>query len=367
MKFRAGVAVLSLALTAMFTAPAHLLAADSTDSAMPMKRRVATLFAQTALDSDISGQGTNDPNLKNGWGLAFFPGNPFWVADNGSGVSTLYDGKGAIVPLIVKLPTPTANSGAASTGLVANTFAADSAFMIPGTNAPALFIFATENGTIVAWNQNLPDVTEAVIVRDNSSSGAVYKGLAAGSNSSGDFLCATNFTAGNRGLTRPSRPQPFGVFIPGFKALPIRIEHQRDLYVTYAKRLPGEKDEIDKLGLGFVDVYDTDGNLKMRFAKRGQLDAPWGVAVAPASFGDFANDILIGNFGDGKIHAFDPATGKLQGTLRTAKRKPLVIDGLWALSQGGALNSSTDAIYFTAGPNSEADGLFGSVTVQPTQ
>jgi uncharacterized protein (TIGR03118 family) len=332
------------------------------------KKSPKTVYVQTNLVSDQSGATTTDANLKNAWGIAFFPGAPFWIADNGSGVSTLYDGAGTPqpqpTPLVVKLPTPSSNTGAAATGLVANT---TTDFVIAADSAPAQFIFATEDGTLLGWNTTLSDTTQAVIVADNSSSSAVYKGLAIGTNSTGNFLYATNFNSGkvdvfdstfhaatlSGSFADPNLPKkyaPFGI-----------ANINGDLYVTFAKQDKAKKDELHGQGMGIVDIFNTDGTLLQRFVSHGRLNAPWGMTQASANFGDFSSDILVGNFGNGKINAYDPTTFKFQGTLSDAKHKALKIDGLWGLTFGGAMNSSTDVLYFTAGPNQEADGLFGSI------
>src|SRR5262249_23852043 len=192
-------------------------------------------------------------------------------------------------------------------------------------------------------------------------------GLAIGSNSTGNFLYATNFAGRSIDVfdTNFAPATLSGSFsdpkLPA-KFAPFGIQNiNGKLFVTYAKQAPTGPDELHGPGLGYVDVFDTDGNLMQRFAKKGKLNAPWGLTQAPSTFGTYANDILIGNFGDGKIHAYNPATGKHHGVLALKKHKSIVIDGLWALSFGGALNSSPDTLYFTAGPNDEADGLFGSI------
>lgn len=361
MKARFLVLFLALALVAGIAGSAHA------------KKPAKTVYVETDLVSNQSGATTTDANLKNAWGIAFFPGAPFWIADNGSGVSTLYDGAGVPqpqpTPLVVNLPTPTSNTGAAATGLVAN---GTTDFVIPADSAPAQFIYATEDGTLIGWNMTLSDTTQAVIVADQSSTGAIYKGLAIGSNSTGNFLYATNFNAGtvdvfdstftkatlSGSFTDPNLPKRFAPF--GIANI------NGSLYVTFAKQDKAKHDEIDRDGNGFVDIFDTDGNLLQRFASRNHLNAPWGITMAPAGFGDFSNDILIGNFGNGKINAYDPTTFKFQGALKDEKKKVLKIDGLWALTFGGALNSSTDVLYFTAGPNKEADGLFGKIAPAST-
>jgi uncharacterized protein (TIGR03118 family) len=345
-------------------------------------------YAVTNLVSDISGVASHtDAVLQNAWGVAFSPAaSPFWVVDNATGCSTLYDGQGTKVALQVKIPLPggtipssacqhvnaahpPSQSPAAPTGIVWN---ASSSFQVPGTSPPitASFIFATEDGTISAWAGGLTPSDAAVLAADNSASGAVYKGLVFGTNPNGVFLFAANFNAGtvdvfdhtyhlvatDGGFKDPAIP-------PGFA--PFGIENlDGDLFVTYAKQNATKHDDVAGRGNGFVDVFDTQGHLLRRLISRGQLNSPWGVARASYAFGQFSGDILVGNFGDGRINAFD-TTGDFRGTLKGTGSKPIVIDGLWMLILGGGRNSSSDTLYFTAGPNGERDGLFGTITPVP--
>ena len=327
-------------------------------------------YVQTNLVSDISAFNpvTVDPDLVNSWGLDFFLGSPFWVADNGKGVATLYDGKGIKVPLTVTIPG-IGGATSAPTGLVANKTAVQ--FKLPKgdpNGAPALFLFATEDGTIAAWN--LSDGMTAELPVDNSASGAVYKGLAIGANAAGAFLYATNFHAGTVDVfdTNFAPATLSGSFkdpnLPaGYAPFGIR-EISGNLFVTFAlQKPPDNHDDLAGPGHGFVDVFDTNGNLIERFASRGKLNSPWGIAVAPYNFGSVSTDVLIGNFGDGKINAFT-VNGDFQGQLRDPSNNKIVIDGLWALQFGGAANSDPGTLFFTSGPNSESDGLFGSLTAQ---
>jgi uncharacterized protein (TIGR03118 family) len=355
-------------------------------------------YVVTPLVSNVAGQAAiKDPVVQNAWGIAFSPaGSPFWVNDNLTGCSTLYKGDGTIIPLQVSIPLPgnviAAGScmpfdpknppnpaPAAPTGIIWNP---SSAFVVPGTNPkiPAIFIFATEDGTISAWAGGLTPATDAVIAVDNSATptpatGAVYKGLAFGVNARGAFLYATNFRAGTIDVFGPNGSN--GLFAPatttgGFMDpnipagyAPFNIANiDGDLFVTYAKQNDVKHDDVAGAGRGFVDVFDTDGHLLRRFASRGPLNAPWGITRASYAFGRFSGKILIGNFGDGRINAFD-SDGHFLDELEDAHGKALVIDGLWALSLGGGLGSSPDWLYFTAGPNHEGDGLFGTITPVP--
>jgi len=348
----------------------------------------------TKLTSDIAGKAQNtDAVLQNAWGVAFTPGaSPFWIADNATGCSTLYDGAGVPQPvtpqpLQVKIPLPGNNvpmtackpvnpnhppspTPAAPTGMVWNP---TTTFLVPGTTIPATFIWATENGTISAWAATLPDTSHAVEAVNNSP-GAVYKGLVFGTNVHGVFLYATDFrsgkidifagngAAGFRPATSTEIPGSFSdpTLPAGFA--PFGIQNiNGNLFVMYALQDAAKHDDVAGPGNGFVDVYDTDGNLLQRFASRRPLNSPWGVTRASFAFGRFSGDVLIGNFGDGQINAFD-SDGNFRGTLRDGKGKPVAIDGLWTLTLGGGRSSNSDTLYFTAGPNGEADGLFGTIT-----
>jgi uncharacterized protein (TIGR03118 family) len=362
-------------------------------------------YVVTPLVSDLAGKANFlDQVLQNAWGVAFAPaGNlPFWIADNATGCATLYDGTGVKQALQVSIPLPgnvvpstdchtvtpppappPKPTPAAPTGMIWNP---SPAFVVPGTASttnptgiPAVFIFDTEDGTISAWAPGLTlNPTNAVIAVDNSKSpsaanGAVYKGLAFGVNVNGGFLFATNFRAGTIDVFGPPKA-PGGLFTPattdgGFTDpqipagfAPFGIQNiNGDLFVTYAKQNAQKNDEVLAPGLGFVDVFDTDGHLLRRFARRGPLNAPWGVARASFAFGRFSGDILVGNFGNGKINVFD-SRGRFIDELDDPKDKPVVIDGLWTLTLGGGLKSSSDTLYFTAGPNGQTDGLFGTIT-----
>jgi len=347
-------------------------------------------YVVTNLTSDLQGMAANtDPVLQNAWGVTFTPGaSPFWIADNATGCSTLYNGLGAIASTLqVKLPlpggsvpatackhadpkTPPKPTPAAPTGLVWNP---TTTFLVPKTTSPATFIWDTEDGTISAWTNGLTPPDQAVLAVDNSP-GAVYKGLVFGTNVHGVFLFATNFRAGTIDVFAPNGSAGFrpatsseidGAFtdpkIPAGFA-PFGIQNiNGDLFVTYALQDAAKHDDVAGRGNGFVDIFDTDGHLLQRFASRGALNSPWGVARASFAFGGFSGDILVGNFGDGKINAFD-SDGNFLDTLKDSKGKSVVIDGLWTLTLGGGRNSSSDTLYFTAGPNGETDGLFGTIT-----
>jgi uncharacterized protein (TIGR03118 family) len=354
-------------------------------------------YVMTNLVSDIATLGglKTDPVLQNAWGVTFTPGaSPFWVADNATGCSTLYGGDGTIVPLQVGIPLPGGAvpstackhvfpppapqpnpTPAAPTGMVWNP---TSTFLVPGTaNTAATFIWATEDGTISAWTNGLspnPNNARLAVDNPNTTSGPVYKGLVFGTNVNGVFLFATDFRSGKIASFAPNGSTGFrsttakevsGSFSdPDLPAgfAPFGIQNiNGNLFVTYALQNQQKHDDVAGPGNGFVDIYDTDGNLLRRFASRRPLNSPWGVTRASFAFGRFSGDILVGNFGDGKINAFD-SDGNFRGTLRDENGKPIVIDGLWTLTLGGGRTSNSDTLYFTAGPNGETDGLFGTIT-----
>lgn len=350
-------------------------------------------YVVTPLVSNVAGAAPKvDGVLQNAWGIAFSPaGSPFWVNDNATGCSTLYDGEGTKLSLQVVIPlpgnvipagacrpvfhnNPPNPAPAAPTGMVWN---ASAAFLVPGTTIPAAFIFATEDGTLSAWAGGLNPANNAVIAVDNSAvpsvaNHAVYKGLASGVNKKGLFLFATNFRSGRIDVFGPSggangrymsTTTDGGFMDPHMPAgfAPFGIANiDGDLFVTYAQQDDQKHDDVAGNGLGFVDVFDTDGHLLRRFASRGTLNSPWGVTRASFDFGPFSGKILVGNFGNGRINVFNN-DGTFVDQLEDVYGNPLTIDGLWALTLGGGRNSNSDTLYFSAGPNEEANGLFGTI------
>jgi uncharacterized protein (TIGR03118 family) len=244
------------------------------------------------------------------------------------------------------------------------------AFAVAG--APALFIWATEEGTIAAWQGALGTTAQIVVSNTNLTTGPVYKGLAIGNNSTGLFLYATDFRTGHIDVWGPGTFAPNAALsakfidemIPSGFA-PFGIQNiNGQLWVTYAKQDTPKYDPVPGTGRGFVDAFDTDGNLIRRFAERGVLDAPWGVVLAPNHFGRFSNDILIGNFGDGKISAWDPKTHDFIDCMRDQTGETIKIGSLWTLVFGGGAAARPQTLYFTAGLVAEGDGLFGTLTPQ---
>jgi len=326
------------------------------------------VYQQTNLVSNLAGKAPiTDPNLVNPWGISYSPMGPFWISDNGSGLSTLYDGKGNIQPLVVTIPPAVQGTTGSPTGTVYNANSNDFVVKKNGNSGASVFLFDTEDGTISGWNPNV-DPTNAILAVDNSSSGAVYKALAIGSDGSNEFLYAANFHAGtidvfdanfaqvqlSGSFTDPNLPQgyaPFDIESIGGK-----------LYVTYAKQDKDKHDDVSGPGHGFLDVFDMDGNFIQRLVTHGVLNSPWGMALAPSNFGQFSNDLLVGNFGDGRINVFDPKTGTFLGRLTNQRGVPIRIDDLWALIFGnGGQAGQTNQLFFTAGIGDESHGLFGVI------
>ena len=318
-----------------------------------------------------------DPNLVNAWGLTRGPGTPWWVSDNGTGLSTLYKGDGSAVPLVVTIPPPAGGTPpAAPTGTVFNTFATSNptAFVVSanGKSGVSRFLFATEDGTIVGWTPAVSS-TNAILAVDRSSSAAVYKGLTLGQVGGSPFLYATNFRVGmvemfdaNFHLAGSFTDAALAATcpFPGQCYAPFGIQNiGNKLYVTFALQKPDHHDDLAGPARGFVDIFDTQGNLLSRFAQRDHLNSPWGIALAPSDFGEFSGDLLVGNFGDGSINAYDAQSGVFRGQLSEREGRPITIDGLWALEFGNdtANNGAHNELFFTAGPNGESDGLFGKI------
>jgi uncharacterized protein (TIGR03118 family) len=313
-----------------------------------------------------------DPHLKNAWGIAFNPQAFAWVADADGNVSTLYDGTGQPspqpVPLVVAVPGPDGTPGN-PTGIV---FSGGNDFAVTkgGVTGFARFIFATEQGNLAGWAPNV-DATHAIFVPKDpaDTEEASYKGLALSGNGTTHLLYAANFLQARvdvfdgafKRVTVPGRfrdprlPAHYAPF--GIQAI------NGDIYVTYAKQDESGDEEVQGQGLGFVDVFDPDGRLLRRVASRGALNAPWGLALAPASFGKFGGALLVGNFGDGTINAYGPLTGTWLGSLRDASGKRIRVDGLWGMQFGnGVLSQKTNQLFYASGPNDEEDGVYGVIT-----
>lgn len=323
-------------------------------------------YQQTNLISDIPGVARiTDPNLVNPWGQSASPTSPLWVADNGSNVSTLYRGGVSggipqIVPLTVNIP------GGAPTGTVFNSSPSASDFVVNTAmgSAPANFIFDSESGVLSAWSLAVSGTNAGV---EFSNKHYVYKGLALATSNGESLLYAANFSKARIDVfdghfRRVHLPHAFNdAQIPdGFAPFDVQLL-DGSLYVSYAKQDAAKHDDVAGPGNGFVDVYDTSGKLLTRLISHGDLNSPWGLAIAPTGFGAFGGDLLVGNFGDGAIHAYDPTTGAEKGQLTNTDGNPILINGLWALRFGNGTFASPNTLVFTAGIGDESHGLLGEI------
>jgi uncharacterized protein (TIGR03118 family) len=324
---------------------------------------IAASYVQTNLASDIPGLAANtDPFMQNPWGMSFSPTSPIWMSDQGSGVATLHTGNGTQAALVVTIPgsNPTGNP----TGTVFN---GTPAFQLPN-GAPALFLFSTLNGQIAGWNSGTTAVTTFT-----ATDGAVYTGLTSGAVGGNGFLYAadlagqkidvfsstfakTTLSGSFTDPTLPSGYRPYNIQNVGGK-----------LYVEYATIDPVTHLPSHAANQGIVSVFDLNGNFLQRLVTNANLDSPWGITLASSNFGQFSNDLLIGNNGDGTIDAFDPISGAFLGKLLDSLGNPLTNSGLWALAfRTGAPGFDPNTLFFTAGINGEADGLFGAIQVAAT-
>jgi uncharacterized protein (TIGR03118 family) len=349
--FRLVIGLVALAATALIVGSAGGGIADD-------------VFTVHGLVSDTSTSvSATDASLVNGWGLSAGPTTPWWVSNNATNTSTLYNGSGAKQALTVSVP-------GGPTGTVFNGSATDFVVSQGGKSGAARFLFATEAGTILGWTPTVNGTT-AVPGADRSSAGASYKGLT----TTADRLYATDFHNGrvdvfdasfspvaSATFSDPKLPKGYAPF--GIQAL------GGSIFVTYAKQDAAKKDEVAGSGLGYVDQFTPDGQLVARVASGGRKNAPpnapWGLALAPSSFGVFSGDLLVGNFGNGRVSAYkDLGGGKwvYKGQLRRGDQTIITVDGLWAIAFGnGAAGGPATTLYFAAGPSGEAHGLFGSIT-----
>jgi uncharacterized protein (TIGR03118 family) len=311
---------------------------------------------QTANPAQIT-----DPNLVNAWGISFSATSPFWVSDNGTGLVTLYrldptTNATTIVPLVVSIP-----GAGTPTGQVFNGSGT-------GFNGD-LFLFVSEDGTISGWRGALGTAAEVLVP---ASTANVYKGTALATVNGNTYLYAANFRNGTIDVVKGTAAAPnlTGSFIDpnlpaGYAPFDIRLLDGK-LYLTYALQDANKHDDVAGPGHGFVNVFDTNGNFLGRVATQGTLNSPWGLAIAPASFGQFAGDLLVGNFGDGRINAFDLSSDAFIGQLLGLNGSELTIDGLWGLTVGNDGNAgSSNKLYFSAGPDGEVNGLFGVIQFAP--
>ena len=349
-------------------------------------QQTSTVFTDTALVADksevVASAKTVDANLQNPWGIAVAAGLPFWIADNNSNLATLYSGAGDVETQEVTgspttgiaIPASAAAVQANPTGQVYN---GSGSFLIATSKGQesALFLFDGEGGTIAGWGMD--SGSTAVTAYDdgiaNGANHAVYKGLALGTVNGATFLYATDLHNNKVDVFDTSFAKPAdmqGKFVDstipqGFVPFGISaIDNQ--LYVTYAKQDSAKHDEVAGAGLGYVDVFDLSGNLLSRFASNGALNAPWGIAVAPSGWGSLAGDVLVGNFGDGKINIFKPNGTQLAtsvGPLKGSNGQPFAFPGLWSLVFGnGDSDKPLTTLFYTAGFATQTDGVLGAIT-----
>jgi uncharacterized protein (TIGR03118 family) len=313
-------------------------------------------YTQTNLVSNVgSAAAKPDTNLVNGWGLSRSSTSPWWVSDNGSNRSTLYDGAGNINSRVVTVP-------GGPTGTVFN---GTQDFQL-AAGRPAAFLFASEDGTISGWNPNV-DADNAVVMA--TTPGAIYKGLAIASVNGANYLYAADFHDGRIDVFDNAFHRLSDSAITGFRLRgrarglsPFNIQNiGGNLFVTYAQPDADREDDMPGEGLGLVAAFSPDGELLRVFEHVVELNAPWGLALAPGDFGSFSHHLLVGQFGSGQIAVFDLLTGRFAGLLLDSGGLPIQIDGLWGLGfgGGGSGNGPANALFFSAGPNGESNGLFG--------
>jgi len=323
---------------------------------------------QTNLVSDELGEAPLvDPNLINPWGMSFGTGatpTPVWVSDNGADVTTLYKGV-TTPPSFAKVPLTVSIPGGAPTGQVFNGSATDFVVHSGSASGAAKFIFDSEAGWIVGWNPNVPAANSTQATPAVQVPNAVFKGLALANKGGANFLYAADFHHGTVDVfdSTFTRQHWSGAFrdkhIPdGYAPFNIALLNG-NLYVTYAKQDADKHDDASGAGHGFVDVFSTGGHLLNRLVSRDGLNSPWGLAIAPSSWGPLAGSLLVGNFGDGRIHAYGLTSGHALGALRDAKRNKITIDGLWGLLPGNGVAADPQSVIFSAGPDGESHGLVG--------
>ena len=336
-------------------------------------------YKRTDLVTDNGVGGTlPDSTLVNAWGLTALPTSPFWVSDNVTGQSTLYTGAGGKIGLTVAIPFVSGGHGT-PTGIVGNTTTSDFVVSENGKSGKALFIFATQDGTISGWSPVVAPIvagtSHATIAADRSGFGASYTGLAIGSSNGQNFLFAADdgpnrrvdvfdstFTPVDLGpgaFDDPGIPRnfaPYGIQVT--TATASDGTQTQTVWVTYTA--------LNKAQGGFVDSFTTAGVLIRHFAAHGPLHSPWGIAIAPGDFGPMSNALLItNNISRGRVNAFDPGSGTFLGPLRDSSGQPIEIDGLWGIQFGhdGGPNGAHNQLFFTAGSNNYGDGIFGVITL----
>jgi uncharacterized protein (TIGR03118 family) len=336
-----------------------------------------TPFTMSRLVSDGAvAAASTDPKLKNPWGIVFAPNAPVWLVNNGTQTSTLYDGTGRVQGLVVNIPAGL-NGNANPTGIVFNGTATDFTVTNGTVTAGARFIFNGEGGTISGWAPTV-NATNAIVAYDDGAGGAIYKGLAIASDAGVSRLYATDFhnnkvdvfdkdykkvtvAGGFTDATLPAGYFPFGI-----QAL--QIGGVTRILVSYAQHQVGNDNELAGAGLGLVNVFDLQGTLQTRLIPTGgRLNAPWGMAIAPANFGDLSNMLLVGNFGDGVINGYNPTTGAFVAAIADSTGQPIASSGLWGIAFGnGARNQPATTLYFAAGVGGETGGLYGRIDLGAT-
>jgi uncharacterized protein (TIGR03118 family) len=321
-------------------------------------------YAATILTSDLANISNNtDPNLSNPWGLVASTTGPWWVSDNNTGLSTLYTGTGNIESLVVTIPSWTGSGTGSPSGIAFNS--TNDFQLTPGN--PASFLFVSEDGTVQGWNHNV-NPAEAVIEVNNFGS-AVYKGMVIASANGANYIYAANFFSATVDVFDANfAPHSFGsgAFVDptipsGFAPFNIQLIGS-NLVVTYAKQDAQKHDDVAGPGNGYVDIYDTQGKVISRLPHIVEMNSPWAIVQAPAKFGAFSNDLLIGNFGSGSIMAFNPQTGSYIGLMLDESELPMRINALWALQFGnGGSAGPTNTLYYTAGTFDETYGTFGMI------
>jgi uncharacterized protein (TIGR03118 family) len=328
-------------------------------------------FKSTILVSDGSVAAPNtDANLKNGWGITFNPTGVMWVSDNDTKKASLFDGNGVVQSLVVTIPPNAAGQLAGPTGIQFNSTTDFPISANGGAPSNAVFMWATDAGTIAAWSPNVL-ATQAVTMHDDGAGGAVYKGLALGANAGENLLYATDFhnkkiDVFNTTFTKVQLPGNFTdpTLPAGFSPFGIAIINGT-VYVTFAVLGPDGHTQVNGPGNGVVDAFDTAGNFVKRIATGNTLNSPWGVVIAPANFGSVSNDLLIGNFGDGTVDAFNPGTGAFVGALTQTDGTIFKQQGIWGLSFGNNFDSQpTNTLFFAAGPT-PTSGVYGRLDLAP--
>jgi uncharacterized protein (TIGR03118 family) len=338
------------------------LVAVPVGSAQAFEANVTNLVS----DGSVAAQ-TIDPNLINPWGIASSSNSPFWVSDNNSGFSTLYNTGGGKVPLTVAIPSWTGSGAGSPDGVVFN---GSGGFDVSagGKTGSSAFLFATEDGTIQGWSPSVNLGSTEIAV--NNFPGAVYKGLAIASTGGSTFLYAANFRGGDVEMYNSSFGLVDSFTDPTVKKgyAPFNVQDLGGtLYVTYALQNAAKHDDVAGAGHGYVDAFSLNGTFERRIASLGgQIDSPWGLDIAPKSFGALAGDLLVGNFGDGTISVYNPLTSAYEGKLLGDNGKPIVEGDLWGLINGnGGAGGDPNTVYFTAGISDEAHGLFGALSAVP--